>query len=194
MTEAELPRVVLDSCVLYPPGLRNLFMWLAVEEAYVPKWTDDIHEEWIRNVLEDDARKNDPPRLTRANLERTRQLMDRSASRSLVTGYQKWIPTLSLPDDGDRHVLAAAVESESDAIVTFNLRHFPSAALESYGIEAVSPDDFLSELYDADPALFRSALEKLRLSLKNPPMTDEELLHGYGKLGLKNLVRRLQAE
>ena len=43
---------ILDACVLYPAPLRDFFMRLAVS-LYQPKWTDDIHEEWIRNVLDD---------------------------------------------------------------------------------------------------------------------------------------------
>ncbi len=41
---------VLDACVLYSAPLRDFFMRLAVR-LYQPKWTDAIHEEWIRNVL-----------------------------------------------------------------------------------------------------------------------------------------------
>ena len=73
-----LPCAVLDSCVLFPPSLRNLFMWLAVEQVFLPKWTEEIHQEWIENALEDDAKKNSPSRLDRSRLERTRNLMNNS--------------------------------------------------------------------------------------------------------------------
>src|SRR5579862_4794446 len=82
---------VLDSCVLYPAPLRDFFMRLAVK-LYQPKWTDAIHEEWIRNVLED------RPDLTLAQLTRTRELMNRHGGTCLVTGYETLIPTLTLPD------------------------------------------------------------------------------------------------
>lgn len=44
---------LLDACVLYPPSLRDLLMWLATVGAYEPRWTEEIHEEWTRNVLAD---------------------------------------------------------------------------------------------------------------------------------------------
>lgn len=44
---------VLDACVLYPPALRDILMWLAVVVAYEPRWTEEIHTEWMRNVLVD---------------------------------------------------------------------------------------------------------------------------------------------
>jgi hypothetical protein len=47
----DAPIVVLDACVLYPAGLRSLMMWLAVHDLIRPKWTEQIHDEWMRNVL-----------------------------------------------------------------------------------------------------------------------------------------------
>ncbi len=192
MNEEDLHRAVLDACVLYPPGLRNLFMWLALESVFVPKWTAQIHEEWISNALEGDAKRNDPPQLTRGKLERARSLMDHHSVGSNVTGYERHIASLSLPDPDDRHVLAAAIESDTDTIVTFNVRDFPKSALAHHGVEAIKPDDFLCELYDGEPALFWGAVERLRASLKKPPMSIEELCQRYQKLGLNRLVQRLQ--
>jgi hypothetical protein len=45
--------VVYDACVLYPAPLRDLLMHLAMTGLYQAKWTDEIHDEWIRNVLAD---------------------------------------------------------------------------------------------------------------------------------------------
>lgn len=94
----------LDACVLYPVPLRDFFMRLAVA-LYQPKWTEEIHEEWIRNVL------LDRPDLSPAQLIRTRDLLNRYGGACLVTGYQSMILTLTLPDAGDRHVLAAAIKA-----------------------------------------------------------------------------------
>jgi len=91
------------------------------------KWSAEVHEKWIRNLL------INRPDLTRAQLERTRDLMNQHALDSLVTGYEEFIPGLQLPDPGDRHVLAAAIRGRADVIVTINLKIFPtlsSAPLE----------------------------------------------------------------
>jgi hypothetical protein len=67
-----------DACVLYPAPLRDLLMWLALTDLFRARWTNAIQEEWMRNVL-----KNRPD-LTRAQLERTRDLMNANVRDCLV--------------------------------------------------------------------------------------------------------------
>jgi len=117
---------LLDACVLYPPSLRDLLMRLAADEAYYPRWPSEIQSEWVRNVL---ANK---PATSETQLERTRRLMEQVDPDCLVTGYEPHISTLLLPDPNDRHVLAAAIESDAAVIVTYNLSDFPDTALQAY--------------------------------------------------------------
>nr|WP_020467364.1 hypothetical protein [Singulisphaera acidiphila] len=42
---------VYDACALYPAPLRDLLMQLALTDLVRARWSDMIHEEWIRNVL-----------------------------------------------------------------------------------------------------------------------------------------------
>ena len=69
-------------------------------------------------------------------LETTRDKMDSHVRDALVTGYEYLIPSISLRDPHDRHVVAAAIASGASAIVTFNLRHFLPEDLKAYNIEA----------------------------------------------------------
>lgn len=177
--------VVLDACVLYPPTLRDLFMWLATTIAYQPRWTEHIHSEWMRNVL-----KNNPE-ITAAQLARTRLLMDHVSDESLVTGYEKHIPALTLPDPDDRHVLAAAIEAKASVIVTFNLSDFPVSVLKPYGVRAMHPDNYLVALFDDAPELFLLGVKDHRASLKRPPKTADEYFETLTGNGLKNLAIRL---
>ena len=141
---------VLDACVLYPAPLRDFLMNLAVPDVFAARWTNEIHDEWIWNVL-----KNRPD-LKPSQLERTRQLMNEHTRDSLVENYENLIDTLELPDSDDRHVLAAAIYVKAELIVTFNLRDFPASALAPYNIEAIHPDKFIVELFekDADSVFF----------------------------------------
>lgn len=178
---------VLDACVLYPAPLRDLLLHLALEDLFQPRWTEAIHEEWMRAVLET------RPDLRREQLERTRDLMNAHAADSLVVGYEELIPGLDLPDPADRHVLAAAIHCGAEAIITFNLKHFPAAALATHGISAIHPDEFVGKLLDAAPLEVCAAARRQRLSLKRPPKTVDEFLETLGRQGLPTTVQRLRA-
>lgn len=84
-----MSRAVLDANVLFPADLRNALMHLTLAGVFEARWTNQIHEEWIRNVLK--AR----PDLARQALERTRRLMDQHALDALVEGFEPLIPTLT---------------------------------------------------------------------------------------------------
>ena len=113
---------VYDACVLYPAPLRDLLLRLALTDLFRARWTERIHEEWMRSV------QRDRPDLTPEQLQRTRELMDLSVPGCLVTGYEGLIENLNLPDPDDRHVLAAAIRCQAGVIVTYNLKDYPQAA------------------------------------------------------------------
>ena len=175
-----------DACVLYPAPLRDLLMHLAIVDLFRAKWTDRIHDEWMRSLL------RDRPDLRQEQLERTRDLMNAHVRDSLVTGYEEIIPTLSLPDPDDRHVLAAAIRSGADVIVTFNLDHFPAETLARYGIKAQHPDEFLANLLDLAPAVVCAAGKRHRESLRKPPKAVAEYLSSLERQGLAQTVAALR--
>ena len=45
--------VVLDANVLYPPSLRDRLLTLAASDAFDIRWSDQILDEVVRNVIED---------------------------------------------------------------------------------------------------------------------------------------------
>jgi hypothetical protein len=178
--------VVYDACVLYPAPLRDVLMELAVEGIFRARWTAEIHEEWIRNLLAN------RPDLTREQLHRTRDLMNGAVPDCLITGHEPLIEGLVLPDPGDRHVLAAAIVAHAGAIVTFNLRHFPESTLERYGIEAQHPDDFLVYQFDLAADSVCHAIKRLRARLRNPPKDVRAYLDILARQQLPQFVMRLR--
>jgi predicted nucleic acid-binding protein len=177
---------LLDANVLYPADLRSFLMYLAVPGVYRAKWSKDIHEEWMSSLL------LNRPDLTRAKLERTRELMDKNAPDALVAGYKSLIPRLSLPDEGDRHVLAAAIQAKANVIVTNNLKDFPPEVLQEFEIEAQTPDEFVMNLLDLATEDVYEAAEAHRLSLKNPAKTVAEYLKTLESHGLVRTVAELR--
>jgi predicted nucleic acid-binding protein len=175
-----------DACVLYPAPLRDLLMHLALTDLFRAKWTNAIHEEWLRNVLQD------RPDLTRVQLERTRDLMNAHVRDCLVTDYEDLIPTLILPDPDDRHVLAAAVRGRADVIVTYNLKDFPADMLALHSIVAQHPDEFIKHLLNLDEGAVCAAVKRQREFLRNPPKSVEELLATFEQQSLVQTVAHLR--
>jgi predicted nucleic acid-binding protein len=178
--------VLYDASVLYPAPLRDLLMQLALTDLYRARWTEQIHQEWIRSLLKK------RPNLTAEQLDYTRQLMNRHVRDCLIAHYESLIPALSLPDPDDRHVLAAAIKGEVDVIVTMNLRDFPVSVLSQYEVEAQHPDDLIVDLIDLDPYAVVEAVKICRARLKNPPKTVEEYLYTLTKQQLAVSVSRLR--
>lgn len=177
---------VYDANILYPAPLRDLFIRLAQAGLVRARWTETIHDEWIRNVLKDN------PNLSVERLTRTRTLMNEAIRDCLVMGYEDLIGSLTLPDPDDRHVLAAAIRAGAEVIVTCNLKDFPAEALSRFDITALHPDDFLAGLLDLAPGAVCFAVKQQRESLRNPPRTAAELLATLESQGLSQTVTRLR--
>ena len=181
----------LDASVLYPASLRNLLMRLALAGLFQARWSADVHEEWMRSVL------RDRPDISRAQLERTRDLMDLHAEEAAVTGYKGLVEGLNLPDPDDRHVLAAAIAGGAGVIVTRNLKDFPPEVLDAHDIEAQHPDEFVRRLIELAPAVVVETVHDQQAALKNPPVSIEELLAVFDRLGMATTtseLRRLLSE
>jgi hypothetical protein len=178
--------VLYDACVLYPAPLRDLLMHLAVTDMYRAKWTNEIHEEWITNLLSNRVDLN------RTYLEKTRDMMNSNVRDCLVEDYQYLIPVLTLPDENDRHVLAAAIRANASVIVTYNLKDFPKKIMNQYGIEAQHPDEFIIHLFDLSSETVCLAVKRHRATLKNPPKTVNEYLATLEKQSLHETVKNLR--
>ncbi|MGE0468162.1 MAG: PIN domain-containing protein [Nitrospira sp.] len=175
-----------DACVLYPAPLRDLLLELALTDLFRAKWSSHIHDEWIRAVLQD------RPDLTAVQLRRTRDLMDLHARDCLVEDFEDLIPSLTLPDSNDRHVLAAAIRGRADVIVTYNLTDFPEKELQKYGITPQHPDEFLLHLFNLGPSLICAAASTHRARLKHPPKTTTEYLDTLERQSLTQFVAALR--
>jgi hypothetical protein len=94
---------------------------------------------------------------------------------ALVEGYELLVPVMP-NDPKDRHVLAAAIRSGSQVIVTANLRDFPPQALSQFEVEAQSPDAFLLHQSNLDVQLSVQLLRRQAREKSRPPRTLEDVL------------------
>jgi len=179
--------VVLDACVLYPAAQRDLFMWLAAGGVIRAHWTNEIHDEWMRNVEHDCG-------VARSVLERVRKLMDRAAGDALISHYRQHERLFTKTDTKDRHVAAAAVavrkRSKADivTIITWNLGDFDRKELAKVGVAAEAPDAFLCRLFAKSPEEVTAAFVRMQNNLRNPPKTVRECAETFATQGLKNFA------
>lgn len=104
----------------------------------------------------------------------------------MVENYEPLIEALTLPDIKDRHVLAAAIKTNANIIVTNNLKDFPSDYLRTYGLAAKSADDFITDTIDLNPEQAVAAFRRLVQNKTNPDLDEYEVLNRYREIGLKD--------
>ena len=177
---------VYDACILYPFHLRNIIVQVGIDRLVHARWTEEIHDEWMRNVAAN------APGLSVERLGVTKQLMNIALPTATVVGYEKHIQTVSLPDPDDRHVLAAAIEADASHILTWNLRDFPASALKKHGLVRQTPDAFLAGLYDQAPQLLLASLANARRNLSRSSPSAEGFIDMLRDQKLVQLVNRLR--
>lgn len=89
-------------------------------------------------------------------------------------------------------MLAAAIRTGAQVIVTSNLRDFPRDQLAPWGIDAKSPDDFLLDLIDLDDRVVWACVQEIANSRRNPPETAEDVLDELERAGLVEAVAALR--
>lgn len=144
-------RVTLDACVIFPSVLRAILLRAARAGLYEPVWSDRILEEWQRAIPRLGAQAVQEAALDAA---RMREVFPRALTPARPEIEARHI----LPDPNDLHVLATAIASGSDAILTFNASDFPGHVLAAEGITRRDPDGFLWELWSHHPQAMQAAL------------------------------------
>ncbi len=177
---------VLDTNVIIPLTTRDILFWFAHYDLFTPKWSKHIFDEWIhlmegRQIDQDEIRK----RVNTANM---------AFPDALVRNYETLIETIDLPDTNDRHVLAAAIKTNADLIVTNNLKDFPEDYLDSFGLYAKSADDFLIDTIDLNQEIALLAFRKMVLNRKSPDMDEYEVLDLLRKSQLEKTANYLHAQ
>jgi len=147
-------KVVIDACVLANFGVCDLLLRLAeTPRLFLPRWSSELLAETKRAQIESlnwDAEI----------AERFQSALETAFPEAMVSGFNHLIDRCE-NDPKDRHVLACAIQSQAEVIVTFNLKDFPKSALEPWLIDAQHPQDYLLILYSIDPIIVLHKLEMI---------------------------------
>jgi predicted nucleic acid-binding protein len=148
-------KAVLDACVLYPTVLREILQGAGAAGLYQPVFSDRILREWVLATA-----KLGPT--APAIAEGEAAMLRAAFPRALVREHTEIEARLILPDPNDRHVLATAIASGADAIVTFNAQDFPGHVLAAEKLTRRDPDGFLWELQSRHPDAMARIVEAVR--------------------------------
>jgi predicted nucleic acid-binding protein len=123
--------------------LRDTLLRMAEHpRLYAPKWSVEILNEVSRNLQA-------KFRLAPEKVNYLLGVMTDAFPDAMVCGYESLMDSMTCHPK-DRHVLAAAVRSCSDVIVTYNRKDFPPQSLDPFDIEVQSPSQFLIHILHID--------------------------------------------
>lgn len=176
---------VLDTNVIYPLWIRDLLLWFAHYDLFTPKWSRHIFDEWI-SVMQ---KKGIPE----GEINKRIQIVNDAFPDALVEKYETLIEALTLPDEKDKHVLAAAIKTNANLIVTNNLKHFPKKYLASFGLSAKNADDFLTDIIDLNHETSMRAFREMVLVKRNPPYDEFQVLDFFRNNGLTDTANYIHA-
>ena len=184
-----MPRyaVVLDACVLVPIVLADTMLRIAEKGLYRPLWSDRILGEAQAAIEEIHPGIDVQKRFTD---------MRETFDDALVTGWEELEAGIFLPDSDDRHVVAAAIRADAQAIVTSNVGDFPGETLSPFGLEAVHPDDFLLDQLDLSPPTVLQVIREQAAHTRRPRLTPQDLAELLSRAGVPNFadeIRRLMS-
>lgn len=183
---------LVDACSLAGTLNRNLLLTLAEAAFFRVRWSAPILDETERAIGRILTHKGLPDAPERAI--RARKAMESAFEEAMVEDFDTFLCVCNgLPDRGDAHVLAAALKTKAQTIVTENLRDFPAAILEPFDLEARSSDAFLADTIELDPGRAVAAIRRMRERMQKPEKTPAVLLLDMEAAGLVETVSVLRS-
>jgi predicted nucleic acid-binding protein len=176
---------VLDACVLFSRLQRDVLLSLAHADLYTARWTQEIEHEWASSLVEKYPDAADKiPRLV--------EHMREAIPDCLIVDYAPLIASIQLPDESDRHVLAAAIRGNADAIVSLNTKDFPASVLATFDIEIQTPDQFVLNQIMLNPPKALMAIKKMRERWERPSMLAADMVDLFEKRQLPQTAAHLR--
>lgn len=148
-------RLFVDACALYPVATREILLAYARAGGFTPLYSARVLEEWARAAgvkqgAAVEARARGDIALLRARFP-----------SGEIEGYEAREHGITPPDPADAHVIAAALEGEAEAILTFNIRDFPLRLLRPLGVGRLHPDEYLATAFGRDFQRLEAAMRPI---------------------------------
>lgn len=183
-----MQRVFVDTSVLFPFSVMDLFLALSENAVHEVLWTDELLEEWERVIVRERRRSVDSATSVTAAI---REFF--ADSRIDPATYRHRVAGMPGPDADDHVHSAAALTAGASALITWDEPGFPVDDLADLGLRVVDPDTYLTELHDAHSAEVQSTIIELARTKTRPPMSTDDNLAALERAGLFELPQRLRS-
>lgn len=178
---------LVDACSLVSVWRRNLLLSLAEAEFFRLRWSQTILDETERALVKLHLQRGNTDGDTRAR--HAVAAMTKAFPEAMVDEFTSLLANpVGLPDPNDEHVIAAAVKTQAQAIVTENISDFPADLLGKLNLEARTADEFIADTIELEEGLAIPAIRNMRLRLKRPEMEASDLLRSFEAHGLFETV------
>lgn len=176
--------IIIDTNVLYSAPLRDILLRLAEKETFSVHWSEHTLTELKRNLSDTNGMPND-------KIENLIDKITTAFPDACVSNPD--IDPIKLTAEEDKHIVAAAIQSHAEVIVTQNISDFPESELSLYNIEAQTPDEFLVHHFTLEETKTVRTVSELLKDLTNPPYSPEEYLTILEQVGAVAFAQLLRA-
>lgn len=173
MTESSAPnsgrpeRAFLDANVIRGQQTNDILLSLADNQVFEPRWTQQVIDE---------MRRNRPPGLSEKAIDRRITMMNAAFEDAMTEAPPQELQDQMQADPKDKHVLAGAVASESDVLVTDNLKDFDPPSSGPHAMRVEGLNQFLSRKLEEDPERVQEGLQDMLRRSRRDPRTMSALI------------------
>ena len=180
-----MKKVLLDANVFVTFWMLDVLLSFAESGLFEPRWSVRVLEEAEKALYGLIGIDGNP-------FARMRICLERAFPCALIEEPYPSVTSKAMPDKNDLHVVAAALASGCEEIVTYNIRDFPRDALSPLGLRARHPDEFCTEVLQGNPEATMRVMRDLVKSKSRPSRTMTEELAGLRKNCLTRFAQALE--
>jgi len=181
-------RVFVDTSVLFPFSVMDLFLALSENGIHEVVWTDELLDEWERVIVREHQRS---PASAASVTAAIREWF--ADSRIDPATYRDLSPDMPGPDPDDHVHSAAAIAAHAAALITWDTAGFPVETLALRGLRVIDPDRYLVEVFEEFPDEVVNTIAEIARSKTRPPKTKNDIISALEQAGLKNLPAILRS-
>ncbi|HEY3559334.1 MAG TPA: PIN domain-containing protein [Kribbella sp.] len=160
-------RAFLDANVIRGQQTNDVLLSLADHDVFEPRWTQHVIDE---------MRRNRPPGVSEKAVDRRIAMMNGAFEDAMTEVPPQELQDQMQADAKDKHVLAGAVHSESQVLVTNNLKDFQPPSTGPHGMRVENVNQFLNRKLEEDPQRVQEGLQKMLDRNRREPKTMSALI------------------